>query len=128
MLWFNFILGSNFFSFVSNSLSCYYHTLPYPPQERVYFPRLWQMVRRIQEWKFLLQNRVYYLKSSQFLLLKNGREGLKLVSKINRTQISIWKIPPENRPTFSDIRCSRTFSIETKTINGKNHCFGMGVI
>ena len=30
MLWFNFILGSNFFSFVSNSLSCYYHTLSYP--------------------------------------------------------------------------------------------------
>ena len=29
MLWFNFILEI-FFSFVSNSLSCYYHTLPYP--------------------------------------------------------------------------------------------------
>ena len=29
LLWFNFILGSNFLFFCSNSLSCYYHTLPY---------------------------------------------------------------------------------------------------
>ena len=83
------------------------------------------MVRRVKDWKFLFQNPVYYLNSSQFLLPKNGRESLKLVSKINGTQISAWKIPPENRPAFSDFPLLPDILYWNDT---KRNCFGTGAI
>ena len=72
------------------------------------------MVRKIQDGQILSRNRIYHLYKSVPFTEKRPQSpenGIKDGFEEMGHEISVWNISVRNhRTTFSDVRCSQTFS------------------